>query len=80
MNTEQVLRLKRRNERIIKRYLELKDKKYKGKVQAYSDAKIWFMLSEEFSLAPAYLEKLVFNRVTYKYEKKIASNQTSLFE
>lgn len=51
-------------------YLELTNKRYKGRVNSvplYSEAAILEMVADKFYLSAKTIEKIVFNRVTYKY-------------
>jgi len=68
MATTKLERLKARNEKIVERFIELSNKKYKG-TKLYTKDAILTMLSDEFYLSEYTIDDIVFNRKKYKNEK-----------
>lgn len=60
-SNERTDRLQRRNEKIRKRYAEMREVRENG-VRMYSEEYILHKLSEEFFLAPATIDDIVCNR------------------
>jgi hypothetical protein len=58
-------RLESRNEKIIARFLVLKEKKFQSKA-LYTQEAIFAMIGEEFHLSDRTVENIVFGRVNYK--------------
>lgn len=59
-------RLQRRNEKIKAKWMKLRDKKYKGRVQLYSDKAILEMLADDFYISARTVEDIVFSRIKYR--------------
>ena len=58
-------RLSQRNQDIISKFIQLSNKKYKGKTKLYTKPTIFAMLSETFYLSPRTIEGIVFNKDNY---------------
>jgi|GEM_PF-5728905 len=77
-SNDRIDRLNRRNDLIIKKYLELAGKKYNGKTRLYSDETILEKLSEQFFLSHRTLDDIICKRGVYK-DMDNTTNQTKLF-
>ncbi len=54
-------RIKQRNQDIKNKFIELTNKKYKGRVRLYTTDTVIAMLAEEFYLAERTIEDIVFS-------------------
>ncbi len=61
-------RIIKRNEKIVKEYLKMRDKKKYG-VRIYTDEYIFSVLAEKYALSPRTIEGIVFGRIRYSWEK-----------